>query len=239
MKRRSVQDISCKLRPRRSPGGAAAHWLAGALFCCSAIAFAPHAGAQQADPAAQIAGMEVSAPSPQAMAGDFSLSLRDNDAPFAPSDPAETGAGPQAVELQLSLGHGQIGAPLDVAFAQRGLISPDDARQAHGSEVRVGRGLVASGEAHDGRPSVYAFVSSDNQALTWRPGQRSEFGGPGASVAIQNQVQVGDRAAGVAYERDGVQASLAYVERTESTRVGKQRFSQDQNFAGVTLTIRH
>jgi hypothetical protein len=49
---------------------------------------------------------------------------------------------------------------------------------------------------------------------------------------------VGDLAAGVTYERNGVQASLAYVEREESTRIGRQNYSQEQNFTGVTVTMR-
>jgi hypothetical protein len=45
-------------------------------------------------------------------------------------------------------------------------------------------------------------------------------------------------AAGVTYERNGVQASLAYVEREESTRVGRESYTQEQAFTGVTLTMR-
>jgi hypothetical protein len=43
---------------------------------------------------------------------------------------------------------------------------------------------------------------------------------------------------GVTYERSGVQASLAYVEREESTTVGNQSFSQDESFTGLTVTMR-
>ncbi len=35
-----------------------------------------------------------------------------------------------------------------------------------------------------------------------------------------------------------MQASLTYVERSESTNVGSQGFSQDQSFTGVTVTVR-
>lgn len=224
-------------RPRRGFGEAALRWLAGLLLCGAAatlIVLAPHARAQESDSAAQIADAEAPAP----ITGPFSISLADNTAPFASAADGDSAAA-QPVELQLSLGREQTGAPVDVAFAHRGIVGPDDARRAHGAEVRVGRGLVASEGNDRGTPSIYAFVSSDDQALTWRPGQRSEFGGPGTSVAIENQVQVGDQAAGIAYEHNGVQAALAYVERRESTRVGRQSFSQDQNFAGVTVTVRH
>ena len=111
-------------------------------------------------------------------------------------------------------------------------------RQGRGSELRVGRGLVD--ERRDGeRNSTYVFVASDNEALTWQPGSRTEFGGQGSSFALQgDRVEVGDLSAGVTWERNGVQTSLAYVEREQSTRVGNQSFSQDENFAGVTVTMR-
>jgi hypothetical protein len=35
-----------------------------------------------------------------------------------------------------------------------------------------------------------------------------------------------------------VQASLAYVEREVNVRTGSQNFSQDERFAGFTLTMR-
>jgi hypothetical protein len=166
---------------------------------------------------------------------------QDADAPFswnglpeaqAPSDPS-------GVEVQLSAGGGD--APLDVAIAQRASVNTDPEseaeRRASGSELRIGRGLVDRREA-SGEGSMYAFVASDDEALTWQPGARNAFGGPAGSLALQNQVQVGDLSAGVTYERNGIQASLAYVEREESARVGQQNYSQDQSFTGVTVTMR-
>jgi hypothetical protein len=112
-------------------------------------------------------------------------------------------------------------------------------RRGRGSEVRVGRGLVRDyRERSNDRSAVYMFVASDDEALTWQPGSRSEFGGNGGGLALEDRVEVGDLSAGVTYERNGVQASLAYVEREEATRVGNQSFNQDQSFAGVTVTMR-
>jgi hypothetical protein len=207
----------------------------------AAAAFGVHAFAQDANPAPRVDFRDPNAPI-SAQAGAVSISARENGERFAPSGPAETrgDSDPRQVELQIAAGRHQTGAPVDVSFAHRTTFDQDSDRQGHGSEVRVGRGLVQQDrrENHHGS-SVYAFVSSDDQALTWRPGARSEFGGSGSSIALQNQVQVGDRAAGVTYERDGVQASLAYVERDVSTHVGERNYSQDENFAGVTVTMRH
>ncbi|MBS0385999.1 MAG: hypothetical protein JSS00_11685 [Proteobacteria bacterium] len=174
--------------------------------------------------------------------GPLDVSARANDARFAPVGASEAhgAAGPQPVELQIAADRSQTGAPVDVSFAHRGLVGADTDRQGHGSEVRIGRGLVTrdNGTHHRG-DSVYAFVASDNQALTWRPGARSEFGGAANSLVLQDTVNVGDNSAGVTYEHDGVQASLAYVQRTIRTRVGNRGYSQDEDFAGVTVTMRH
>lgn len=172
------------------------------------------------------------------------LSVRDDSAARF-SRNSESGLpevqGPRRLELQLAAGGGD--SPVDVSVAQRATFGSDENgdidRQGSGSELRVGRGLVDRDSANNRGSSVYAFVASDNEALTWRPGgQRSEFGGRGDAFALQEQVEVGDMSAGVTYERNGVQASLAYVEREESARVGHESFSTDESFTGVTLTMR-
>jgi hypothetical protein len=176
---------------------------------------------------------------PQTVLRRNSVSLRSDAAErFAPSGADTQGPeGPRRLELELAAGDGD----LDVSVAQRASIGStggDIDRQGRGSEIRVGRGLV---EERDGRregPSTYVFVASDNEALTWQPGQRSEFGGNASSFALQDQVEVGDMSVGVTYENNGVQASLAYVEREESVTVGNQGFSQDESFTGVTVTMR-
>jgi hypothetical protein len=147
--------------------------------------------------------------------------------------------GPRRLELELAAGGRD--SPVDISVAQRASFGSDENgdldRRGSGSELRVGRGLVDRAEATaDG--SMYAFVASDNEALTWRPGARSDFGGRGDTWALQEQVEIGDMSAGVTYERNGIQASLAYVEREESTQIGVESFSQDQSFTGVTVTMR-
>jgi hypothetical protein len=112
-------------------------------------------------------------------------------------------------------------------------------REGRGSEVRIGRGLVQQDKDRGDGSSVYMFVASDDEALTWSPGQRTEFGGPrSGGFSLQERVEVGDVSAGVTYERGNVQASLAYVEREVSTQVGRDSYSQDESFTGVTVTMR-
>ncbi|MBL8547799.1 MAG: hypothetical protein JNL81_15130 [Hyphomonadaceae bacterium] len=131
-----------------------------------------------------------------------------------------------------------------MSFAQRASLgggqNGDVNSTGRGSEVRIGRGLVDQDDVDpsDRTPSTYVFVASDNEALTWQPGQRSELGGQGSRLQLQDRVTVGDMSVGVTYERNGVQASLAYVEREESTTVGTQTFNQNESFTGLTVTMR-
>jgi hypothetical protein len=186
------------------------------------------------DPVAALGEENAAAPA-------IDVSSQRNIAPrFALTPDAADGApAPRRLELQVAAGGGN--SPVDVSLAQRATVNADDdaERRGSGSELRVGRGLVERREGSQ-EPSVYMFVASDDEALTWQPGgNRSEFGGrSGGGLSLEDRVEVGDMSAGVTYERNGVQASLAYVEREESTRVGRENYTQEQAFTGVTVTMR-
>ncbi len=223
--------------------------LAATAFAVSAMAqdeLGPLPGAAQDEvnlPAEQEAPpIDFTDPNSPFNGAALDLSVRDDPGSrFSALDsPAPTdAAGPRQVELELRAGGGD--APLDISVAQRASLGADPNgdldRQSRGSELRIGRGLVGERDSGE-RNSTYVFVASDNEALTWQPGNRSEFGGRGSSFAMQDRVEVGDLAAGVTWERNGVQTSLAYVEREQSTRIGNQSYSQDESFAGVTVTMR-
>ena len=173
----------------------------------------------------------------------LNLTVRDANPRFAPiATPGADGDTPRRLELELAASGGESG--LDISVSQRASLGSnadgDVSRRGSGSEVRVGRGLVSDegSRTQNGGTAVYAFVASDDEALTWQPGSRSEFGGDGSSVSLREQVEIGDVSAGVTFERNGVQTSLAYVEREESTRVGNRHFSQDMSFTGITVTMR-
>ena len=174
------------------------------------------------------------------------MTARDDGAPrFSPSHiPIGESPAPQRLELELAASGEHAGLPIDVSVAQRASLGADANgdidRAGRGSEVRIGRGLVQQdADAPSGGSSVYMFVASDDEALTWRPGQRNEFGaGQSGGFSLQDRVEVGDVSAGVTYERGGVQASVAYVEREVSAQVGRDSYSREENFTGVTVTMR-
>jgi hypothetical protein len=137
-------------------------------------------------------------------------------------------------------------ANIDVAFAHsRGFgfnEEGDVSRESQGSEVRIGRGLHLTATHRDTGasriPRWYAFVASDQQALIWQPGARTDFGTSSSGFALQDRVEIGDVQAGVTYEVYGIQTSLAYVERKMRTHIAGRSFTQDENFAGLTITVR-
>lgn len=214
-------------------------FLAGGAIAATMLGAALAVAQEISDSAPQIDFTDTAADLPRNAA--LNLSVNEGDPRrFAPIGPTTEDARDQRrVEVELAAGGGD--APLDVSIAQRASLGAngngDVDRQGRGSELRVGRGLV--GERQSGnQSSTYVFVASDNEALTWQPGTRNEFGGEGPSFALQDRVEVGDLSAGVTWERNGVQTSLAYVEREESTRIGNQTYSQDESFTGLTVTMR-
>lgn len=231
----AVMGGSTLMRTAVVAGGA----LAAAAFGVSI------AGAQEANPSA-VSSVNLTDPQHDGATQGPTLNLNvrpDPNARFARVEqPHPDGDETHSGEVALTASGGP--AAFDISLAQRATFGSDNNgdlnRHARGSEVRVGRNLVRQRDASSSsEPSVYAFVASEDQALTWQPGARSDFGGSAASVAMQDRVELGDVSAGVTYERSGVQASLAYVQREERTRVGNRNFSQDQSFAGVTVTMRH
>jgi len=220
--------------------------LASGLLAVSALAMT--AGAQnmiEPAPAAedgQPPAVDFTDPTAPIQEGaNLNLSVRDDTSARLAAPHARDGDRARRMELAIAAGGGD--APLDISIAQHASLGANREgeinRRGRGSELRVGRGLVGQRSEDGARNSTYVFVASDNEALTWQPGARSEFGGPGSSLALQDRVEVGDLSAGVTFEREGVQTSLAYVEREQSTRVGNHSVSQDQSFAGVTVTMRH
>ncbi|GAM98426.1 hypothetical protein U91I_02059 [alpha proteobacterium U9-1i] len=207
----------------------------GAILGASAIAasaFAQTSGVSFVDPSA--------APG-ESPASTLSLQVRGrSDERFQELGLNPDGTDERAVQIELAANGDRAGVPVDVSIAPRASIGADSqgdlSREGRGVEARLGQGLARDEGSRD--PRWYVFAASDDEAVTWQPGTRSEFGGRGASLAMQDRVEVGDMSAGVTYERNGVQASLAYVEREISSTVGIETISRNESFAGVTLTMR-
>jgi hypothetical protein len=218
--------------------------LVGFASLAANIATAEDAGAPTSFVAVE--GVDLADPA-DAFSNRFQFRVGDGQTPrFSALGPVDTRAGngrDTRYEFEF-VASGRSG--IDVSFAQRGGVgfnaSGDLERESRGSELRLGRGLgdMDREDAPSAEPRWYFFAASEDEALVWRPGTRNEFGGSGSSFTLQDRVEIGDLQVGVTYERHGIQASLAYVEREISVRtVGIQGAKQDENFAGFTLTMRH
>ncbi len=131
----------------------------------------------------------------------------------------------------------QTGLGLDVAvepratFEKRGQVRTARA----GAEVRLGQNLEDAVMSLDkrGQPldldSWYFFAATDNEALCWDVGDNIE------SVALRDQVTVGDIQAGVAFHKAGGALSIGYVHREFSSLEG---VTAKEDFAAISFTIR-
>jgi hypothetical protein len=200
-------------------------------------------------PAATFVGVDdVSFSDPSAaFPNRFQINLGPGDerrfAQLGPSDPSSSRADRDERRYELSV-IASAASGIDVAFAQRGGLGfneqGDIERHSRGSELRLGRGLRdMPRDTPSATPKWYIFAASEDEALIWRPGMRTEFGSSGGGFALQDRVEIGDMQAGITYEANGWQTSFAYVEREVSVRTGHETFSEDERFVGVTLTMRH
>lgn len=202
-------------------------------------------------PAAAIDGVSFADPSPFASSSHVRMSVEDRSHERLSDYGSRQTLAPSEASMERSyeVAFGQSGVaglPVDVEFAQRATIgvnsSGDISRHGRGSELRLGRGLKGMSRRSEGswtHPTWYVFAAADDEALTWAPSVRSAFGGSSSSVALQDRVEIGDRQIGVTYEVGHMQASLAYVEREVSAYVAGRSLSHDENFAGLTITVKH
>lgn len=227
-----------------------------ALLMCGAIVagFSAEAGVSsaRAEDVNAIAANAVAAPAPvdftdpaadlapAARPAPLGVDVHANAAPrFSQITASDAGANADAAhhyEFALTAAGESVGVPLDLSIAQRASLGADEAgdidRQGRGAELRVGSNLAQQRRRNDERePSWYVFAASDDEAVTWNPGA-------GSSFSLQDRVEIGDIQAGVTYERGGMQASVAYVQREVSTYVGVRSFSENEDFAGFTLTMK-
>lgn len=180
--------------------------------------------------------------------GRFNLSIAPSDGPrFQALTPSPTPIPDNRDEMrsyEIAL-VARATSDIDVTFAHRGSLGFNDqgdvSRRSHGSEVRLGRHIGGPHRSiNSSTPVWYLFAASDDEALIWRPGVRNAFGGSsGGGFALQDRIEIGDMQAGITYEYHGIQTSLAYVQRETSVHIGSQSWSRDDDFAGLTVTMRH
>ncbi len=105
-----------------------------------------------------------------------------------------------------------------------------------GAQLRIGRNFDQRGSGEVAE-SWYVFAGAEGEALVWEAGEHGLSNLTGA-VALRDQVTVGDMQAGVSVQRGSGQLSLSFIRREVKFSDRNGGASEDEDFAGVSFTLR-
>ena len=140
-------------------------------------------------------------------------------------------------EIQLSAPSETTGLGFDVGLAPRLSVTRDGAFETRrfGGELRIGQNFDKRGQKNvDG--SWYLFAGADGEALVWEPDETGRMSV--SDMALRDQVTVGDMQAGVSLQRGDGQLSLSYIRREVEYRERNLGASENEDFAGISFTIK-
>ncbi|KCZ48942.1 hypothetical protein HY17_14780 [Hyphomonas sp. CY54-11-8] len=143
-----------------------------------------------------------------------------------------------AAEVAFSAPKEMTGLTFDVGVAPRIAVREDGEilTQRFGGEVRIGQDFDLLDS--NGQPQGwYLFAGADGEALVW-DADRNGFTPQLGDMSLTDQVTVGDLQAGVSIQRGGGQLSLSYIRREVKYRDRNGGFSENEDFAGVSFTMR-
>jgi hypothetical protein len=143
-----------------------------------------------------------------------------------------------AAEVAFAAPSAVTGLKFDVGVAPRIAVRDDGEvlSQRVGGEVRIGRDLNILDK--NGQPQGwYVFAGADGEALVWDAGNTS-FAPNLNDMSLTDQITVGDMQAGVSVQRAGGELSLSYIRREVKYSDRNGSFSNTEDFAGVSFTMR-
>ncbi len=140
-------------------------------------------------------------------------------------------------EVTFSAPDANTGLGFDVGVVPRMSLSKDGnfKQRSFGGEIRIGQNFDQRGKETEDDGSWYLFAAADGEALVYAPDEDRNFTN---RMALRDQVTVGDLQAGVSLARGGGQLSLSYIRREVSYRDRVANGSENEDFAGVSFTIR-
>lgn len=138
--------------------------------------------------------------------------------------------------LAFSAGSEQTGLGFDVGLVPRISVKEDGdfEQRRFGGEIRIGQNFDQRGEDIESG-SWYLFAGADGEALVYEPGDQRNFTN---SMALRDQVTVGDMQAGISFSKAGGQLSLSYIRREVEYRERGVNGNETEDFAGVSFTLR-
>ena len=139
-------------------------------------------------------------------------------------------------ELALSAPAERTGLGFDVGIAPRVAITRDGqfASRRFGGEIRIGQNFDKRGQPTSS--SWYLFAGADGEALVWEPSEEGRV--TAGDMALRDKVTVGDAQVGVSIQRGMGQLSFSYIRREVEYRERNLGANENEDFAGVSFTIK-
>lgn len=136
----------------------------------------------------------------------------------------------------LSAGDAQTGLGFDVGVVPRISVRKDGQFKTRrfGGEIRIGQNFDQRGKDVDAK-SWYLFAGADGEALVYEPYHERSWSN---SLAMRDQVTVGDMQAGVSFTQGNGQVSVSYIRREVSYSERGVRGEESEDFAGISFTLR-
>lgn len=142
-----------------------------------------------------------------------------------------------AAEVSFAVPGERTGLAFDVGLAPRIAYNRDGDYSSHkyGGEVRIGQNFDKRGTNYEPAGSWYVFAGADGEAVVW---DASDSRASLDSLALTDQVTVGDMQAGISLQRGGGQLSLSYIRREVRYYDRNGGARENEDFAGVSFTLR-
>ena len=143
-----------------------------------------------------------------------------------------------AAEIAFSAPRELTGLGFDLGVAPRVSVREDGKllTQRFGGEVRIGQNIDVLDE--DENPiGWYVFAGGDGEALIW-DANRGEMTPTLSNMGLREQVTVGDIQAGLSIQRAGGALSLSYIRREVKYQDRNGGHEEEEDFAGVSFTLR-
>lgn len=125
-----------------------------------------------------------------------------------------------------------IGVAPSISFKEEGQFRS----RSLGAQLRIGRDFDQRGTG-EAAESWYVFAGAEDEALVWEAGEYG-LSAVTSAVALRDQVTVGDMQAGVSLQRGPGQLSLSYIRREVRFNDRNGGASENEDFAGVSFTLR-
>lgn len=132
---------------------------------------------------------------------------------------------------QTGLGFDLSLAP-SLAYAREG----DFRTRRVGAEVRLGQNFDQRGQSVEA-DSWYIFAGQEGEAIVWEAGEYG-FSDVTDAMALRDQVTVGDLQAGISVQRGQGQLSFSYIRREVEYQDRNGGVSENEDFAGISFTVR-